>query len=266
MVRLMVMKTDSMRANYSDYIVYVDESGDHGLKSIDPQYPIFSLAFCIFNKSDYIQTIAPALNALKCKYWGHCDVVLHEHDIRKGMADDWSLLNDKRIREAFLADITSFIQNTSFQIIAGVINKHDLAARYSKPSNPYELAMLFCMQRLNDWLTRHQQSGTVVQVHFEARGKNEDNDLRLEFRRICANAATAVGSSTTDFSKIAYRIRFLGKKANSTGLQLADLVARPIGLNVLRPNQRNRAFEVMKGKLITDNDDRHQGKGLKVFP
>ena len=33
------MKADSMRADYSDYIVYVDESGDHGLKSIDPQYP-----------------------------------------------------------------------------------------------------------------------------------------------------------------------------------------------------------------------------------
>ena len=33
--------------NFSDYIVYVDESGDHGLK-IAPLYPIFVLAFCVF--------------------------------------------------------------------------------------------------------------------------------------------------------------------------------------------------------------------------
>ena len=28
-----------------DYIVYVDESGDHGLKNIDNNYPIFVLTF-----------------------------------------------------------------------------------------------------------------------------------------------------------------------------------------------------------------------------
>ena len=55
-------------------------------------------------------------------------------------------------------------------------------------------------------------------------------------------------------------------KANSTGLQLADIVTRLIGLHVLRPNQRNRAFDIIKGKFITDNDDRYQGKGLKIFP
>ena len=70
---------------FSDYIVYVDESGDHGLKAIDPDYPIFSLAFCVFKKSDYINSIAPTLNEFKTKYWGHCDVVLHENDIRKSM-------------------------------------------------------------------------------------------------------------------------------------------------------------------------------------
>lgn len=32
--------------SFSDYIVYVDESGDHGPVSSD--YPVFVLAFCIF--------------------------------------------------------------------------------------------------------------------------------------------------------------------------------------------------------------------------
>jgi hypothetical protein len=29
----------------SDYIIYVDESGDHGLSSINEQYPVFVLSF-----------------------------------------------------------------------------------------------------------------------------------------------------------------------------------------------------------------------------
>ena len=39
--------------NFSDYIVYVDESGDHSLTSINPQNPVFVLVFCVF-ESDFI--------------------------------------------------------------------------------------------------------------------------------------------------------------------------------------------------------------------
>jgi hypothetical protein len=37
---------------HSDFIIYVDESGDHSLESIDPDYPVFVLSFCIFRKSE----------------------------------------------------------------------------------------------------------------------------------------------------------------------------------------------------------------------
>ena len=40
-----------MNNEFSDYIVYVDESGDHSLESIDINYPVFVLAFCIFLNS-----------------------------------------------------------------------------------------------------------------------------------------------------------------------------------------------------------------------
>ncbi|MFQ6111418.1 MAG: DUF3800 domain-containing protein, partial [Nitrospinota bacterium] len=38
-------------------MIYADESGDHGLVSINPQYPFFVLCFCIFKKSDYISSV-----------------------------------------------------------------------------------------------------------------------------------------------------------------------------------------------------------------
>ena len=56
------------------------------------------------------------------------------------------------------------------------------------------------------------------------------------------------------------------KRANSEGLQLADLVARPAGLHVLRPQQPNRAWDVLAPKLFGGDYGVVQGNGLKVFP
>ena len=61
-------------------------------------------------------------------------------------------------------------------------------------------------------------------------------------------------------------MRFLDKKVNSTGLQLADLVARPIGLHSFKPDQPNRAFEIINNKFITLNNGYYQRKCLKIFP
>ena len=125
--------------------------------------------------------------------------------------------------------------------------------------------MLFCMERLNSWLLRNNQEGKAIPIRFEARGKAEDKDLELEFRRICGNAYKQ-HFSVTDFSQIDYHISVLDKRSNSTGLQIADLVARPIGLSVLRPQQENQAFKTIKDKLITHDNGNYVGRGLKIFP
>jgi hypothetical protein len=43
---------------------------------------------------------------------------------------------------------------------------------------------------------------------------------------------------------------FVKKESNSLGLQLADLIARPIGIKTLQPEQSNRAFDIIAQKLI----------------
>lgn len=68
---------------YSDYTIFVDESGDHGLKTIDPNYPVFVLAFCIFRKNSYTNDVVPAVQKFKFHHFGHDVVILHSHEIRK---------------------------------------------------------------------------------------------------------------------------------------------------------------------------------------
>lgn len=251
--------------NFSEYIVYVDESGDHGMHNINPNYPIFVLAFCIFRKGDYIQKVVPDLQKFKFKYWGHDSIILHEHDIRKSMSNGYELLSNPQVRNAFFEDLNQIITNSPFNVIASVIRKDKLTG-YTYPSNPYELSMLFCMERLINWLCECDEEGKLLHVIFESRGKVEDNELELEFRRICDNASSSSVTTKTDFSRMQFALHFVNKQANSSGLQLADLVARPIGLHILKPYQGNQAFDIIREKLVSHSNGVFKGKGLKVFP
>lgn len=93
----------------------------------------------------------------------------------------------------------------------------------------------------------------------ERRGKKEDAELELEFRRLCDG-----GNFNGD--QLPLEIVFVDKKANLPGLQLADLVARPVGMSILRPGQPNRAFEVLEDKFYKSPNGKRNGWGLKCFP
>ena len=104
------------------------------------------------------------------------------------------------------------------------------------------------MERLHVMLSREGQHGRTAHVIFESRGRKEDRELELEFRRIAANDGGA-GPGRQDFGLFDFQPVFVPKAANSAGLQLADLTARPIALSHLRPDQPNRAFEIVRPKI-----------------
>lgn len=242
---------------YGDYVVFVDESGDHSLESINADWPLFVLSFCIFPVATYVNHVTPAIRALKFATWGHDLVVLHEHDIRKRKGA-FTLLN-KEARETFLDRLTAIIADADMTLIAVVIDKEKHKLRYKTPEHPYHLAMQFGLERITDFLELKGQRDRTTWVVCEARGAREDAELELEFRRVCD------GANRTN-RPLPLRIRIADKKTNSEGLQLADLTARPAGLSVLRPDQPNRAWDVLKVKLFAGRRGFVPGNGLKIFP
>src|ERR1043166_8700773 len=123
--------------SFSEYIVYADESGDHGLVSINPQYPVFVLAFCLVHKPTYIDSIVPSFQRLKFDFWGHDGVVFHSHDIRKERGD-FTLLRSPEVRPRFIDRLSRVIQAADFTIIASIIDKKRHVERYAQPADPYE--------------------------------------------------------------------------------------------------------------------------------
>lgn len=241
--------------DFSDFIVYADESGDHGMASIDPHYPVFVLTLCMIRKSDYVSRIVPAMQEFKFEFFGHDSIVLHEHEIRKSLGPFGFLRTDPALRHRFMERLSAMMEAAPMTIFAAVIDKEKHREKYATPWNPYEIALHFCMERLHRKLTGERQHGKTIHVVFESRGAKEDADLELEFRRIADNNRQW-GYRRDDFSRFDFQPIFMPKAANSTGLQLADLTARPIGIAQLRPGQPNRAYDLIRPKL----------GGLKCFP
>jgi hypothetical protein len=244
---------------HSDYIVYVDESGDANLANPNPDYPMFVLAFCIFRKDEYVGQVSPSLQRLKFKHFGHDAVVLHERDIRKQLFP-FVFLKSLEKRIEFMADLDRIITDAPMTVLAASIHKNELKARYKAPYDPYFYAVKLCVERLDRFLSTRSKPGQRTYIIFEKRGKDEDSKLELEFRRI-KDGANYRSAKLPDLEII-----FADKRANSAGLQIADLIARPVGLRHFRPQQPNRAFDIIEPKFDRDLHGHYRGFGLEAFP
>jgi hypothetical protein len=248
---------------FSDYVIYVDESGDHSLASIDTEYPVFVLALCVFHKRHYSEKIIPAVEKLKFNFFGHDSVVLHENEIRK-QKGQFSFLSQRSVQEQFMGQLSSIIEASNFILITCVVDKSRLSRATGATSNPYHLALGICLESLRNFLVEKKQDHLQTHVVVECRGKKEDSELELEFRRICD------GSNVSN-KHLPFEIIFADKKTNLAGLQLADLVARPVGVSYLRPTQTNQAFEVLKQKFYCAGGrakvgDGYENLGLTIYP
>lgn len=240
---------------FSDYIIFADESGDHGMETIDPAFPVFVLALCVFSKADYKTIVEPAVRQLKFDYFGHDAAILHEREIRKQLPPFEFLRTSAALRTCFHEALNDLIAAMPMRVIASVIDKARHRERYADPWNPYEVAMHFCMEKLCQRLVADNQRGRKVHVLFESRGKAEDQSLELEFRRITTNQSHW-GYRREDFTRCGFEPLFVPKAANHAGHQISDLIARPLALRAMRPEQQNRAVDIVREK-VTD---------WKVFP
>ena len=243
---------------FGDYIVYVDESGDHSMVEINPQFPRFVLAFCIFPVEEYVTKVVPMVERLKFEFFGHDMVVLHEREIRKA-TPPFDILRDPATRNSFLPRLDALMSEPKFGIVASVIRKHEFKQRVGTDISPYNVALEFGLERVFLQLQMRKQVGRKTYVVFEGRGRSEDQALELEFRRIMDRTKMRGMPQTLEFHCVS-------KQTNSSGLQVADLVARPIGIHDLRPNQSNHAWDILEPKLVRSKSGEVHGCGLKIYP
>lgn len=232
-------------ARFSRLIAYVDESGSPTLTGISPHYPIFVLAFVLIEKAYYTDHLVPALQRLKFEFFGHDQIVLHEREVRREEGAFAFLQASRKLREAFMARLNAVVADADVRVAATIIDKRREQKRERDDWDGYDAAMRSCVARLQTVTSAEDRSDAIRHAVFESRGRREDRTLELGFRRFADDLTTRASGPG-----IQWRPVFASKMANSAGLQLADLFARPIGLGYLRPEQPNRAFDVIEPKLL----------------
>ena len=215
------------------------------------------LTFCIFKKTDYINLILPKVSQFKFDFWGHDLAIMHNREIRRPQNDFSFLLIPER-REKFFSHLNQLIEDMPFSIVATVIDKRGLKIRYQKPHSPYDTALKFCLERAYSFLKAQHAQNQLTNVIVEQRGLKEDKDLEQTFKRIIDN-------DNWHNIRLPFEISFANKQTNTCGLQIADLVAHPIGRYVIDKSQENRSFKILEKKILGRNG-KIEGYGLKVFP
>jgi hypothetical protein len=214
------------------FIIYADESGNQSLKSIEPEYPVFVLAFCVFDIDDYIYKVVPAFQKLKFDWFGHDMAIFHSSDIRRKRGI-FSFLQDANSYDRFHSDLRNFILESPFKIAHSAIDRRKIGANETAV-DLYELAAREAISKVNLYLSYQGEDLDSTCLVFESRGPHQDKLLNSQLERLGWQG----------------RAKYASKLSISTGLQIADLVARPIGMTLVSPNAGNRPFEVIESKLL----------------
>ncbi len=244
------------------YLLFLDESGDHGLNKIDINFPIFVLTGLLFSEHSY-KIVCKKIEDLKLKYFNSKEVILHRRDMRK-YERGFEIFFDQKIKEYFYIELNKILKESDYKIIASVIKKQKHIEQYGKlADDPYEIALTFVLERA---LFEANSLPNVknIQVTIEGRGKKEDALLSKRYNELLYRGSSQVDSSRfieVFDENLVVRL----KKKNDIGIQLADLCAYPIARYFMNNNEPNPAYEVIKDK-IRKGSKGVLGYGIKVFP
>lgn len=200
-------------------LVFMDETGDHNLENIDPQYPLFGLGALMISEEEY-EKLDMAVDTLKEEFFGGAEnFILHSSELKRptGKRSDPrnQIMFDPAIRSRFYDAFDKRIMLPhKMQIIVCFIRKIELSKKYYYPANPYLLSFENVLNRV----LRH--GGSMNHMYAENRGPELDIELLAEYERF-----TKVGTPFFPASTVLSRtsLEMMPKKDNSNGLQVIDL-------------------------------------------
>ena len=237
------------------YFLFLDESGDLGLRNIDPGFPVFVLCGVIASENSYTR-IKKEMNTLKQDLWKSKNVIFHSRDIRK-CNDEFKILFDLKIKEEFYNRINSIVQNSDYSIISSGIQKEKYIRSYGKLSSDiYEIALSFIVERTVFYLDDVADEDKSLEIIIEKRGSKEDAKLNEHFNRLLSWGTGYV--SANRLKNYQMKIAFEHKENNINGLQLSDLIAYPIARHVINPKRVNPAFDQFVDKFYKKNGRRYR--------
>ncbi len=243
------------------YHLFIDESGDPSLSSINADFPIFVLLGCLFEDSAY-QDVCLKIKELKKEFFGSEHAILHSRDIRK-CEGVFVKLFDLDLKAKFYTRLNSILEESRHTVISVGIKKQEFIEKYGKiADDPYELSLSFLLERAVMETDNGIDSSMCIVI--ESRGRVEDDILQKRYNRLLDKGSSHI---TPDrFKRRFEKMEFRKKKENDCGLQIADLSAYPVARHIINPNEPYPPYDIVFKKFRRGGNGTHIGYGLKIFP
>jgi hypothetical protein len=241
-------------------VLFLDESGDHNLSVIDPQYPMFVLGGVIM-EVDYAKgALADALDDFKRQMLGRTDIVLHTADIVRNR-NGFERMKDPGYRAEFLEGLNDLMRRAEYRVVACAVHKSAHLARYGFGAvDPYMLSLDVLVERFCLDVGHVARGGIIV---AEKRDPVLDRGLDLAWLNLKINGTRFVQAHDIDHRMAGLALR--AKSDNIAGLQLADLVVSPIGRHVLGKADRED-WRIVESKFRRSPKGKIEGYGLVCLP
>lgn len=241
-------------------IMFLDESGDHNLSVIDPNYPLFVLGGIIVDKVYAETVITEKINQFKTYLFGRNDIILHTADITRNR-NGFERMMDSSFREMFYIEINALMAELEYSVIACVIKKEKHLTRYGLAAvDPYMLSLDIIVERFCMELGDSENEGIII---AERRGPTLDHEIELAWMNLKIQGTKFITASQVEKRVSGLHLRH--KHENIAGLQLADLVVTPIGRYILE-KQIKEDFKIIQDKFRRSRSGQIEGYGLVVLP
>lgn len=237
-------------------VLFLDESGDHNPRVVDPNYPVFILGGVIVDKEYADGPLTQAVDDFKRRMFGRTDIVLHTADITR-VRNGFERLKDNEFRAHFYQELNGLMQELRYSVVACIVHKSTYFRLYgTHPSDPYRLSFdalveIFCRD-----IGNVRNGGLIV---AEKRQAALDQELQQHWFGLRNSGNRYVRGDVIRSRIQALDLR--GKRENIAGLQLADLVVSPIGRHIVgKPDKGD--WGIIERKLRRSRRGRTGGYGL----
>ncbi|HTU71642.1 MAG TPA: hypothetical protein VMF11_15170, partial [Candidatus Baltobacteraceae bacterium] len=183
---------------------------------------------------------------------------------------------DKTKQKTALLQLDDIISGLPFNAICCVLQRDKYLEKWGTdapneslphkhlPNHAYVMMLSFMAERIALSLQAHF-GGAQGRLVLEARDPLGDALLQYEFARLFLDG-TAYISAAYFRHQFLPGLRFITKDSNSSGMQLADLLARPCADKVLDPMSDPPRWGIFQRKLCTGRVTANSILGLKVIP
>jgi len=248
-------------------LMFLDESGHHNLdpQKIDPTYPIFVLVGCIFDEKYYQEDVIKKFNEFKKSFFSSEDIILHTLEMTRPLKTKerrYDKLSDPDFRVKFYQALNTLLEEIEFTLVACVIKKPAHLEKYGVSAlDPYLLSFDILLNEFVLSLPKGERGKIIA----ERRNSVLDNQLELAWLNTKINGTEKVKGS--DIKEKIESLSMTPKSANEIGLQIADLVATPIGRHILEiPRKPGHGVEYVVLEKKFRKRRKHASSGLTILP